>query len=284
MIDPACHASLGFTTRDELRRLALELRGAASVSLLIDYDATLVPLALMPALARPDPELAALLTGLSTARFDIHIVSGRDRHTLESWLGALPVTIWAEHAFWLWTPGANRWQAVVQPDQTWIDGVRLSMLRATLTAAGSFVEDKGTSLAWHYRLCAQKATEASADGLRRELAASFPNVDVLEGHKVIEARAKGVHKGLAVISVRRMRPTAVVVAIGDDETDEDMFKALSEPGVAIHVGTRPSLATYLVSGCPEVRQFLQCLGGVESARQRPSDVRLDTFQGFDRNG
>jgi trehalose 6-phosphate synthase/phosphatase len=242
-----------------MERLAVWLAAAPSVCLLLDYDGTLVPLELMPDLAKPDPELVTLLTKLA-AHFEVHIVSGRERATLQSWLGGLPITLWAEHALWRCGASATIWSAVVCRDHAWTNSVRLCMLRASVDVPGSFVEDKGLSLAWHYRLCAAAAGSRRASELRAQLSTAFPDVDVLVGHKVLEARARGVHKGLAVTAVRRERPASVIVAMGDEETGDDMFRALGPADVRISVGARVTGRCMLRSHIG-VRQFLRRLLG-----------------------
>ena len=67
----------------------------------MDYDGTLMPFSDDPARVAPDARLRALLQQLgAAARTDVAVVSGRDRATLESWLGDLPVDLVAEHGIW----------------------------------------------------------------------------------------------------------------------------------------------------------------------------------------
>jgi trehalose 6-phosphate synthase/phosphatase len=47
-----------------------------------------------------------------------------------------------------------------------------------------------------------------------------------------------------------------VLAMGDDQTDEDLFAALPEDGVAVHVGSRPSRARYRLADTTAARAFL----------------------------
>jgi len=60
--------------------------------------------------------------------------------------------------------------------------------------------------------------------------------------------------------VRAATPaSALVVALGDDRTDEDLFAALPEGAIAIHAGGRPTRAGYTVGGPSEVRTLLAAL-------------------------
>jgi trehalose 6-phosphate synthase/phosphatase len=50
-----------------------------------------------------------------------------------------------------------------------------------------------------------------------------------------------------------------VVAFGDDRTDEDLFAALPEGALSVHVGGKPSRAMCRVSDPAEVRKVLAAL-------------------------
>jgi len=83
---------------------------------------------------------------------------------------------------------------------------------------------------------------------------------VLSGDRVIEIRLQGVNKGL--VASRTLGPPngpALLLAMGDDTTDEEMFAALPPGAVAVHVGTAPSRAEYRIADPKRVRAFLQAL-------------------------
>jgi trehalose 6-phosphate synthase/phosphatase len=69
-----------------------------------------------------------------------------------------------------------------------------------------------------------------------------------------------VHKGRVVErTLEGLSADTLVVAIGDDRTDEDLFAALPEGGIAIHAGGKPSSAGFRVTGHSEVRRLLSSL-------------------------
>jgi trehalose 6-phosphate synthase/phosphatase len=83
---------------------------------------------------------------------------------------------------------------------------------------------------------------------------------VIEGHKVIEVRQTAVDKGTVVREVAAQAPPGgLLVAIGDDRTDEDMFAALPPGGVAIRVGAGDSSAPYRLDSPTAVRALLGAL-------------------------
>src|SRR5579872_5682826 len=85
---------------------------------LFDYDGTLVKFAPTPGAARPTTSVMKLLTSLSTDRRNsIVIVSGRDTHTLDNWLGHLPIGISAEHG--AFSKDKAGWQTLLKPEPKW---------------------------------------------------------------------------------------------------------------------------------------------------------------------
>jgi trehalose 6-phosphate synthase/phosphatase len=267
-------------TADRMAHLASELQRASRLAILVDYDGTLVRVEDTPELARPDAALIQLLDDLARCRnVDVHIVSGRSKATLEEWLGRLPVTLWAEHALWRRDPMQPEWHAAFAQDRTWKDTVRDLMTRASGRTPGSLVEDKGDSLAWHYRLSDPLYANEEAARLKVAIADAFPHgeIEPVGGRKVVEARPHGAQKGLAVAAVRAEAPDARILAIGDDRTDEDMFATtLAGGGVAVSVGDHDSRARLHVTGTADVRRLLETIRrtcGREETEPASSEVR-----------
>ncbi len=243
--------------------LAARLEAAPVLVLLLDYDGTLVPFAPTPDLAEPDDELVGLLRSLA-ARPDteIHIVSGRTSETLERWFGALPIGLHAEHGFLSRPPGATEWMSGMLPSQDWRPAVLALMRAYAARTPGALVEEKSAGLAWHYRLADPALGPSRAQALTLELSLILDRLsaEILPGSKVIEVVPRGIHKGRLVPSVVTRAPAgALVVAIGDDRTDEDLFAALPPSALAIHVGPEPTMAAIRIGGVPEVRALLRTI-------------------------
>jgi trehalose 6-phosphate synthase/phosphatase len=255
----------GASRPEELRAAAARLRDAARLVLLLDYDGTLVPFALNPELAVPDPELLALLRRLAAwPGLRLHVVSGRRRATLERWLGALPVGLHAEHGLWTRLAGGT-WVAAEVPPATWRVAVLGILHDFADRTPGSLVEEKTAVVAWHYRAADPEYGAAQAQELSLHLTTVLANVpvEILSGDRVLEIRPHGIHKGRAVAqAVAAGPPGALVGAVGDDRTDEDMFAALPRDSVAVHVGPLPSIAPLRLPDVRAARTFLaQVVGG-----------------------
>jgi trehalose 6-phosphate synthase/phosphatase len=263
----ASHASMASArpaSAEVVETLASRVRGAPARLLLLDYDGTLVPFVENPVLARPDDELLALLHTLAaSAGTEVHIVSGRTRGTLEGWLGALPIGLHAEHGLASRAPGATAWVTRPLPSPAWRSAVLDCMRRFAAWTPGAFVEEKDAGVAWHYRAAEPALGEARARALNLELAALLAGAptSILLGAKVVEVLPRSVHKGCLVPPLVASAPTgALLVAIGDDRTDEDLFAALPADALAVHVGPGPSRAPIRLDGVADVRALLRALG------------------------
>ncbi len=245
----------------EARREAVErARRAERLALLLDYDGTLVPLAATPELAVPDAALLALLRRLAARRnTEVHLVSGRKRATMERWFTSLPVGLFAEHGFWQRLPGGGWTAAVAEPPTTWREPVLAILREFAGRTPGTIIEEKTAGFAWHYRSADPEYGAAQAKELThhlRSLIGDHP-LEILQGDKVLEVRPRGVDKGLAVAQVRARAPAGtLLVALGDDRTDEDLFAALPADALAIHVGPAPSRAALRIADVRAARALL----------------------------
>lgn len=251
---------LGASPRAVVEATAQHLRRAESLVLLLDYDGTLVPFAPTPELAEPDPPLLALLGGLAARRDTaVHVVSGRLRDGLERWLGALPVWLHAEHGLWSRAP-AGAWTCLEVPETGWREAVHRILLDFVERTPGSLLEEKTASMAWHYRMAEPRFGAAQAEALTLRLRAVLGDepVEILQGAEVIEVRPHALHKGRLVELARaRSAPGSLLVAVGDDRTDEDLFSALPPGSVAIHVGPLSSSAPVRLADVLAARAFLR---------------------------
>ena len=81
----------------------------------------------------------------------------------------------------------------------------------------------------------------------------------MEGHKVIEVKRSGYDKGTVASRLLALAAYDFILAIGDDKTDEDLFRALPEQALTIKIGIMASLAKYNLKDQQEVVRFLDHL-------------------------
>jgi trehalose 6-phosphate synthase/phosphatase len=241
-------------------------RTAEGRALVLDYDGTLRGIAPRPDLARPDRPLQQLLRRLGGMNgVEVVVVSGRDRETLDRWLGGLPVALAAEHGRWLRDPERGWEDMLAGQSPAWLGRVKEILERAAAATPGSFVETKSASVAWHYR----GANSEQADLRVRELDERLgelredPPIDVVHGKKVIEVRVLGVSKGSVLLTwLARKPPAGFLLVAGDDQTDEEMFDRLPPTAWSIHVGSKSSRARFSLADPAALRSLLEQLGNV----------------------
>jgi trehalose 6-phosphate synthase/phosphatase len=236
---------------------------AMPLRLLLDYDGTLVPLARSPELAAPDEGLLELLQRLAACPgISLDIVSGRPQRTLDQWFGEAPVSLWAEHGFWHRPHPGREWSSAVPVPSDWIERVAPILNQFVASTPGSQVEMKTASVAWHYRNAPREFGTRQAHELRMLLGDLLSNqpLEVLEGKKVIEVRLRGVSKSVVAQRVAgEAGLTTAIVAIGDDRTDEDLFRALPASSITVAVGRPWTSARFHLGDHRAVRRILRWL-------------------------
>jgi len=261
--------------------LVKRYRSSASRVLFLDYDGTLVPFASSPRLARPDPELIDLLSRLGAdPRNDVVIVSGRPRRDLEEWFGRLPLSLVAEHGVWLRSK-AGAWRVFKNITAEWKDRVRPILQLYVDRLPGALLEEKDFSLAWHHRRADPEQARVRAQELLDTLADYTRNIDVqvLEGRKVIEVRPSGIHKGTAAQEWLKDRAPDFILGIGDDWTDEDLFRALPPEACSVRVGVANTAADYYLSSHIAVRRWLGELSHAAAPDHPPEPALADCNTG-----
>jgi len=247
------HASLAI--RENIRKAYVN---AKERYIFLDYDGTLVGFDGNIDKASPDPELYTLLNELSgDSKNKVVIVSGRRNETLEEWFGHLKLDLIAEHGAWQKHFG-EEWKSLPLLTDKWKQEVRTVLDTYTDRTPGSFIEDKSYSLVWHYRKVEEGLGELRANEIINHLKITVADkgLQMMPGNKVIEFKNIEVNKGKATLSWLHGLSPDFVLALGDDHTDEDIFKALPEEAYTIKVGSNISAARYFLRNPSEVRSFL----------------------------
>ena len=220
--------------------IARQYREAGRRILFLDYDGTLVPIARRPEMAVPDQGILGLLERLAAdPKNTVVIISGRQREFLDQWFGNLRVVLAAEHGGFLRAVPAG-WVNVVEADPAWEQQVLPVLQRYADRCPGAFIEKKSLSLAWHYRTAEPQIAQLRSQELKEELGELVSHdgkLHVLEGHKVIEIKHAGYDKGTVVPRLLDAAAYDFVLALGDDKTDEDLFRVLPADAWTVKIGT-----------------------------------------------
>jgi trehalose-phosphatase len=245
----------------DLQQFFTELSRAHQSALLLDYDGTLSPFQLDRSEAFPYPGVSMLLAEImNTGHTRVVVITGRRAHEVISLLGidSYP-EIWGVHGLErLRSDGSCELphldeiatQALSEAD-TWLDGQGLHHL----------AEHKPGSLAMHWRgLSAGEQSDIRKIVLLGWMPVAHRAGMVLqEFDGGIEIRVPDRNKGDAVRTVlTEMEPETPVAYLGDDETDEDAFHAVSNHGLPVLVRPdwRESAATVWLRPPAELQAFL----------------------------
>jgi trehalose 6-phosphate phosphatase len=150
-------------------------------------------------------------------------------------------------------------------------GLRDRLAELAVGAPGVLVEDKGYSLAVHYRLAPEQ--EGRVKRAVAAIKADWPEqpIEVLPGKSVVEIKPAGVHKGAAIRELMRHKPFAGrrPIFIGDDTTDESAFAVMPEfGGIGFSVGHHVPGTAYCFAAPSEVRRWLEHLSAGDAIRPR----------------
>jgi len=245
-------------TESVLKKIMTDYERSEHPVIFLDYDGTLRPFEDLPQMAIPDAALLDLLAEVSEpGKCECIIISGRDRATLQKWFGHLPVGLVAEHGAWI-SRGGGDWRTIEELDESWKGDIRIILNQFVERTPGSMIEEKNYSLVWHYR----KADVGLAEVRARELLSRLGSIagpldlQVLQGSKVIEIKNTGIHKGRAALQLLQEQSHDFLMALGDDWTDEYLFKSLPADAYTIKVGIRATAAQYCVRNVSQARDLL----------------------------
>ncbi len=214
-----------------------------------DFDGTLSPIVERPEQAGMRARTRRLLIRLA-ALYPCIIVSGRARADVLSKLGAVKVArVIGNH-------GAET-EAATRGSRRLVGRWKAALGRELGTIPGLWMEDKGVSMAVHYRQSPHRAQV-----LRQVLAAAgkLPEVRVFGGKQVVNLVPVGApHKGDAVAAERARLGCQWVLYVGDDDNDEDAF-ALAGQVVPVRIGRKQrSHARYYLRSQAEIDDLLDLL-------------------------
>lgn len=202
----------------------LRLAGSA---LFLDLDGTLAPIAARPQDVRPDPRRTRLVETLA-ARLEgrLAVVTGRTLDDVDRILEGRITCVSAVHGL-IRRDGDGRLHTPAP--HPGLDRAVAALHAFAARDAGLLVEEKGASVAIHYRLAQSRAAEARVVARR---IAETTGLTVQEGDMVQELRPPGPAKGDAIRDFMRAAPFqgATPVFAGDDITDEHGFAEVARLG------------------------------------------------------
>jgi trehalose 6-phosphate phosphatase len=232
-------------------RAVLERFAWSRVLIALDFDGTLAPIVAKPDDAAMRAATRARLTAVAR-EYPCIVISGRSQADVARRVRGVALgAVIGNHGIEPWQ-GARALLREVRP---WL----AKLERALRSHSGVWIEDKGYSVAVHYRM--SRAKRAAREAILRA-ARELGEIRVIGGKQVVNLLPKDApHKGMALERERQRFGCDTAIYVGDDETDEDVF-ALDQPGrlLSIRVGEkRASAAAYSLRDQREVDVLLSSL-------------------------
>lgn len=234
--------------------------GAAAYAFFLDIDGTLVDIADTPGGVSVEPRLLDTVRRLHAAAGGaLALISGRPVAGVDRLFSPLCLPIAGQH-------GAERRDAAGAAHAHSPRAAQMGALRRCVVAwaeavPGVLIEDKGLSLAVHYRQ-APHLGGAVQHALRECLERFGDEFRLQQGKMVLEVKPAGKDKGTAIMEFMQEAPFAgrVPVFVGDDITDEPGFAVVdSLGGYSVKVGLGPPDARWRMPDVAAVRRWLRAL-------------------------
>lgn len=228
----------------------------------LDVDGTLVEIADTPGEVHVPIELKTIIS-LAHRCCDgaLAIISGRAIRSLDLMLGLPQLPAAGQHGLEIRDARGQAHYHAVEHSELHDIVHHLQHLQAK--HPGLLLEDKGATLAVHYRQAPSLGSYLSR--LLKGVLTLHPGLQVQRGKYVFELKPGGFDKGTAVRKLMSMQPFEgrKPVFIGDDLTDEYGFKAINQMGgLSIKVGNGRTCAQYRLACVEAVRDWLGCMAGL----------------------
>jgi len=240
-------------------QICRSLESQGRIFLFLDFDGTLSELVEVPSAAEADPDALAALSRLSREKaVTIAVLSGRSVRDVAERVG-LPIVYAGDHGLEIHAPDFEFVAPGAESIRRHLPAACNQIRHAIRHIPGAFVEAKRLSASVHFRQVAPEHVPALRDVVMK--CVDFSRFDLRSGNCVLELRPRlDWNKGEAVqwLLERNGATAAQAICIGDDETDEDMFRRVPQ-AVNIRVLNNPNSTTaakYCVTRS-EVAQFLR---------------------------
>ncbi|WKZ33034.1 MAG: trehalose-phosphatase [Thermodesulfobacteriota bacterium] len=233
------------------------------VSLFLDYDGTLTPVAGRPEDARLSFQMKELVRTLAVS-MPVAIVSGRGLADIMSLVGIDGVAYAGNHGLEAAAPDFTMTYDIGRAAREELDGLAPALSELEERWKGVIFENKGASHTVHYRLLGSRQFPLFKEGFDKAVAPALSRgrVRLAESKRAFEIKARvNWDKGRAVLWMlgrKRFRGTTPIF-IGDDETDKDAYRALGPEGLSVHVGCEADEAAFHLIAQDEVKMFLKLL-------------------------
>lgn len=244
---------------------------AGDPAIFLDYDGTLTPIVDDPAQATIGDDERAILKEVAKSA-PLAIVSGRGLDDVKSHVAVEGLVYSGSHGFEIENAEGERSEKDEAADAVpELDDAEALLMEASVDLPGVMIERKPYAIAVHTRRAESEKAREQAGDLARDVVGRFDHLVLRGGKEIHELRpAFDWDKGSAIEQLLQLLPgDPVPLYIGDDETDEDAFRALRHlGGIGILVGTASSAETWADYTLRDPREVLEFLAKIGAALNR----------------
>jgi trehalose 6-phosphate synthase/phosphatase len=234
-----------------LKSIRLKYDNSQNRIFLIDYDGTLTPIARLPEMAVLQQQTKSILRNIVTEKRNKVVITNLD------------AILVAEHGYFIRYPDTE-WEKSVELDLSWKKKIKPVINDYVDRCNGSMMEEKDASIVWHYRNADEEIASLRINELKDDLSEilkSEPKLFVLEGDKVLEVKSILYDKGTVASNLLNKEKFDFILALGDDSTDEDLFKVIPDYGFTIKVGIKPTNARFNIRNQSQIFEILNLFTG-----------------------
>lgn len=260
---------------NKLSQIKKQLKYADRILLALDYDGTLTPIVLEPKQAILDKRIRNLLMNIAKKeKFTVAVISGRRLKNIKKLVAIDNIFYAGCHGFQIEGPGLRFVHPSSLKSNPYIQKIKSRLKYRLRKVNGIILEDKRIGLSLHYR----KVKRSAISGIKRifkDITSDYirdKKIKVSSGKMVLEARPHVLwNKAMAVKTIERRNfdlscrerksGNYLTIYIGDDLTDEDVFRRMKDKDISIYVGKASyvSAAKYFLKNTLQVKRFLEIL-------------------------
>jgi trehalose 6-phosphate synthase/phosphatase len=251
-----------YLTESVREQIVNSYRKSSNCLLFLDYDGTLSPFSENPGLHWPEESTIKLLRKISgNGHGKIVVISGRNKSELSKWFKDLNLDIGAEFGSWLKLD--NKWELKGVASGKWKKSIKKLILKYSSLLPHSYLEEKDYALIWDHRMADANTKNELINAFLEEILKTpfyaVNEISILNGRNSFIVRCKGFDKGSAAKHWLAKGNYDFILAIGDDDSDEELFSVLPENAISLKVGAGETCAKYYTASLNEVISLLSIL-------------------------
>ena len=225
-----------------------------NVILLTDFDGTLTPIRKHPDLAALSEEIRQTLIKFTQDKaIFLGIITGRSLKQIKKLVNIQDVLYVANHGIELEGPGIRSTCPEAKKARSTLWHIYMKLFKSLRHIEGIYVEDKGLSVSLHYRAVKKRGAVERVRGTLHAITKPFLERKMIllsEGKMVYEIRPPGRWNKATAIQwlltdyfPLKFNEDALIIYLGDDKADIEVFDSLRGKGLTIFVGNPSNMST-----------------------------------------